>query len=314
MTAHASVPALPDFTASQLKTIKQTVAKDCNDAEFNMFVEVCRQTRLNPFRRQIYAIVHNKRDEKKRQLTIITGIDGFRSIAARNGNYRPAGPNDITIEYDNAVKSDLNPLGIVKAGYSAWKLTNGEWHPSFGLAYWDEFAPVEEVWDYDQAQNKRVRTGAKKLKDNWRTMGRQMIVKCAEAQALRRGWPEDLSGIYTPEEIERAVTIDGTASEIVEEHDKEMRERLVNANKAIPLQFAAGLAIEMVPDGQVFDRVCKFLRDADSPTQIEVFRDTNREGLRQFWARCKSDALELKHKIEDRVAELEKPGPAGKAA
>jgi hypothetical protein len=31
-----------------------------------------------------------------------------------------------------------------------------------------------------------------------------MLAKCAEAQAIRKGWPEDLSNTFVGEEIEQA--------------------------------------------------------------------------------------------------------------
>jgi hypothetical protein len=53
-------------------------------------MEVARRVGLDPFRRQIYAVVYNKDKPKKRKMSIITGIDGFRAVAAR-GRRLPAG-------------------------------------------------------------------------------------------------------------------------------------------------------------------------------------------------------------------------------
>ena len=79
----------PTFSAQQLALIRRTVAKDCNPSEFDLFVEICKRVRLDPFRRQIYAQVYSKNSIDKRQMVVITGIDGFRAVAARNNNYRP---------------------------------------------------------------------------------------------------------------------------------------------------------------------------------------------------------------------------------
>lgn len=73
----------------QLALIRRTVAKDCDAAEFDLFIHVCRAVRLDPLRRQIYAFVFGKDNPKKRQMTIVTSIGGYRSIAERTGNYRP---------------------------------------------------------------------------------------------------------------------------------------------------------------------------------------------------------------------------------
>src|SRR5689334_9788452 len=110
------VPIRPrDYAPSQLALIQRTVAADCEPTEFNLFMEVARRVGLDPFRRQIYAVVYNKDKPKKRRMSIITGIDGFRAVAARSGNYRPD-ENEAEITYDEALKNPLsNPHGIVKA-------------------------------------------------------------------------------------------------------------------------------------------------------------------------------------------------------
>lgn len=298
--------SLREYSGSQLSLIKKTVAADCNDLEFDLYMEVAKRIGLDPFRRQIYAIVYNKKDAEKRKMSIITGIDGFRAVAARNRDYRPDGDEPVIV-YDPDAKDDAtNPLGIVKATVKAYKLApNGEWHPVAGTAHWDEFAPLKEEWAYDQDAGKRQPTGRFSLDatSNWRKMARVMICKVAEAQALRRGWPEDLSGIYAPEEMEREM-VDITPSAEIEQHEQEQRMARIGGSNTVPILWAAGQPVEAVPVGALADKTLAFLKTAESPTQVEVWRDSNQVGLNQFWALHKSDALELKKAIEGRIAEL----------
>ncbi len=72
-----------------LALIRRTVAAGCSDDEFNLFMHTARHLGLDPLRRQIYAFIDDAGRPGRRRMAIITGIDGFRTIAARSGNYRP---------------------------------------------------------------------------------------------------------------------------------------------------------------------------------------------------------------------------------
>lgn len=293
-----------DYTPAQLELVKRTVAADCNNDEFSLFVEVCRRVGLDPFRRQIYAVVYSKNNSERRRMSIITGIDGFRAVAARNRDYRPDEAEPLITYRDDLKDPATNPLGIEKAVARAFKLApNGEWHPVIGVAYWDEFAPVDEIWEYDAAQGRKAPCGKFKLGGQWPRMGRVLIAKCAEAQALRKGWPEDLSGVYSPEEMARAEA-EQTAAEQVEQFQKEQRMRLLNADNAVHIQWAAGEMIEAVPIGNFMDRSLEFIRNAAGP-QLNAWTEINRHSLKEFWAQHKGDALELKKAIETRQKELD---------
>src|SRR5579884_4322704 len=85
MSTDVQIYQAGQFTKEQLDLIKRTVAPGVTDDEFKLFVEVCKSKGLNPFTRQIYAIPRKDGDSKK--MTIQTGIDGYRLLAARSGKY-----------------------------------------------------------------------------------------------------------------------------------------------------------------------------------------------------------------------------------
>lgn len=287
-----------DYTPEQLSLVKRTVAADCTNDEFSLFIEVCRRVGLDPFRRHIYAVVYNKDKPDKRKMSIITGIDGFRAVAARNRDYRPD-EIEPTITYGDGLKDPVtNPLGIEKATVKAFKLSpDGQWHPVIGVAYWDEFAPIADEWGKDEF-GKWGKTGKQYLGGQWPRMARVMIAKCAEAQALRKGWPEDLSGVYVQEEMARAET-ESTAAEMVEEYQKEQRLRQLNHGESIMIQWSAGEPLAPVPVGQFMDKSLAFIKDASAP-QLNAWTEINRHSLKEFWVQHKGDALELKKAIETR--------------
>jgi len=297
------------FTANQLDLIKRTVAKDTNGEEFDLFMAAALSAGLDPIRRQITAVVFNKNDNTKRKMSIIYTIDGLRAIADRMGDYRPSETSP-KIEYDEALKDPVtNPLGIVRAEVIVWRrdAVSGTWFPVAGEAYWDEYCAIEDVWAEDETGRRRP-TGKKKLAPNWQRMARVMIAKCAEAQALRRGWPAHFSGLYGEEEMDRAIVIDG-AFEVVEKYRAEERSARVGGPGAL-VSWNVGEPNELVPWGRFADRVMDHIAKLGTPDELDFFTRTNAAALQQFWAESKSDALALKAKIELRMATLLEANPA----
>jgi phage recombination protein Bet len=308
--------AIAPFTHStkQIALIQSTVAKDCNTGEFNLFIEVARAKGLDPFLGQIIPMIFSKDNAKKRKMTIIINRDGQRVIAQRCGDYRPASKTP-TYETDPEIKCPTNPHGIVSATVYLWKQDpkTAEWFEVAGQAFWEEFAPISfapnqysyvetgDTWDDGKPKKMKVlKEGAAPSLDdsgNWCKMPRLMIAKCAEMQALRAGWPEQFTGLYDEAELDRAKTLDLTASEIVEHEREESRLRLIAGNDAITVTWGDGWALENVPVGKFYDRAEQFINESDALT-VAKWADANREPLRTFWAKSPTDALELKKKIE----------------
>jgi len=289
-----------DMTPRQVALVKQTVAKDCNDDEFNLFCEVARAKGLDPFLGQIIPMVFSKADAKKRKMTIIISRDGQRVIAQRCGDYRPASKPPV-FEYDASLKGPLNPKGIVTATVYLWKQDqkDGTWYEVAGQVDWDEFAPVKDEWIYDEAANKRKPTGKQALDDsgNWVRMPKLMIAKCAEMQALRAGWPEQFTGLYDEAEMDRAKVLDLSASEIVEHEREERRMIAISGKDAITVTWGDGWSLENVPVGQFVDRALEYIK-TETRENVQRWADANRDPLRIFWAKHPGDALAIKKAIE----------------
>lgn len=293
-----------DLSPKQIALVKDTVAKDCNADEFNLFMEVARAKGLDPFLGQIIPMVFSKDKPDKRKLTIIITRDGQRVIAQRCGDYRAAS-KPTTYDADKAAISPLNPQGIISATVYLWKQDpkTSDWYEVAGQAFWDEFAPVSEEWIYDQEAGKRKPSGKKVLDSsgNWCRMPRLMISKCAEMQALRAGWPEQFNGLYGEEEMDRAKVLDLSATEIVEHEREEHRLKVAGAKDAITITWGDNWTLENVPVGQLADRAMEFVKN-ETPEKVAKWRDANREPLREFWARAPGDAAHLKKAVEAKIA------------
>jgi phage recombination protein Bet len=293
------------FNASQLQIIKSTVAADTNHVEFDLFMEACRSYGLDPFRKQIHAVVYNKDKPNKRKMTIIVSRDGLRVLASRCGDYRPAS-EPAQVIFDADLKSPTNPKGILSATVRLWKQDKrGEWFPVIGEAYWDEFAPITAEWATDPETGNRRPTGNQTLdaSGNWAKMPVVMITKCAESQALRAGWPETFGGVYSEEEMDK-LTATASASEELEKHQAQERARRVGG-EGLLMVFDETSVLTKVSLGEVADRCFAFIRDND-PLEVHKFRIRNELALRDFWAKCPSDALEVKKAFEAKERQLPK--------
>ncbi|HNB27515.1 MAG TPA: phage recombination protein Bet [Alphaproteobacteria bacterium] len=289
------------YNAAQLRTIKHTVAADTNDLEFDLFMEACRSYGLDPFRKQIHAVVYSKDKPDKRKMSIIVSRDGLRVLAQRCNDYRPAS-EPARIEYDDGSKGPANPKGIVSATVTLWKQDNrGEWYPVIGEAYWDEFAPIIDEWAWDDAKGKRAPTGKKSVEGNWAKMPIVMITKCAESQALRAGWPDQFGNIYSEEEMTR-LAVDQTATETLREMEKSEREARIGG-RGVLMVFDDAMKLEKVPMGNIADRCLEFVKQA-TPDEAHAFRIRNENSLREFWAHSPADALAVKKALDAKEAQM----------
>lgn len=189
------------FDNDELALLKTTIAKGTTDDQLKLFIQVCKQTGLNPFARQIYAVVRNSRKkigdrwESVPEMSIQTSIDGYRLLAQRSGEYQGQdGPyyfNKKTGEWTDYWLEDYPPdaarVGVLRKGFQKYL---------YAVARFESYA----VRDY----NDHTRKNDGPLKNLWAKMPEVMIAKVAEALALRRAFPAELSGIYTKEEMDQA--------------------------------------------------------------------------------------------------------------
>ena len=165
-----------ELTTDDIKTLTDVgvIPKDSTPALVKLFGRFCLESGLNPFKGQVHFI--------KRGATykIQTGIDGYRSIADRTGLYAGS---------DEPIFDELPAGKPTKATVTVYKFVNGVKCAFTASARWSEYAPKESNMAF-----------------MWVKMPYLMLSKCAESLALRKAFPNELSGTYTDEEMQQSIS------------------------------------------------------------------------------------------------------------
>lgn len=164
------------WTPTQLAALKQLGLAQATAADLEFFLHQAKRTGLDPFARQIYMI------NRGGKYGIQTSIDGFRIIAQRSGNY--GGQTGAEWCGEDGIWKDVWLASTPPSAARIGVYYKDSPHATYAVAKWDSYAistnPI------------------------WRKMPDVMLAKCAESLALRKAFPNDMSGIYTDEEMAQA--------------------------------------------------------------------------------------------------------------
>lgn len=178
-----------------IETIRKTVASEANDQEFQMFIAMAAAAKLNPLKREIWFIKtkgYQKKDgtEVEGKAQIITGINGFYAIANSHKEFDGMESDIVEDEKGN----------ILYAWAKVWRKDRK--YPSTGKAKFSEYCKPAEVKQNGKGESYQVQ-------GVWQKFPSAMILKVAEAQAIRKAFIQQAGGIYLQEEFDNTQQEEG---------------------------------------------------------------------------------------------------------
>ena len=178
MTTNSTAIAIRDdqvtFDDLQTRALAHIGVETANKADLAVFFHTCKRTGLDPFARQIYMI---RRGGKQ---TMQTGIDGLRLIAQRTAERTKE-----TFGYED----------------TQWCGDDGQWRDVWLSTDAPAAARVAVIRNGQRFSAVAVYREYVQNTPTWREKTALMLAKCAEAAALRKAFPQDLSGIYSADEL-----------------------------------------------------------------------------------------------------------------
>lgn len=240
------------WTEAQTAALAQIGVSGASKGDLQVFFHQAKRTGLDPFARQIYMI------NRAGKQTIQTSIDGFRIVAQRSGNYggqtAPEWCGEDGVWKD--VWLDKNPPVAARIGVYYKDAPN----PTYAVAKWDSYAQLSSPI--------------------WKKMPDLMLSKCAEALALRKAFPNDLSGLYTAEEMDQ-----------------------VNTPKRAEAIAPAKIVQVVETTQEQLDSVAFFMQEVSEAKNLEELRSIWNKANEEHLLEVQLDGTTLTDEINKRVAD-----------
>ena len=177
-----------------IEVLRSSLYPGAKDESIRLVLGYCKAAGLDPFQKPVHIVPMWDKNTRDMRDVVMPGIELYRTKAARTGQYagcsEPEFGPDVT-----------QVLGGAEVTFPAWCRVTVRRFVSGALA---EFTAVER-WTENYATAKRDSAQPNAM---WSKRPYGQLAKCAEAQALRKGFPEIGSGPTADEMAGKAIDVD----------------------------------------------------------------------------------------------------------
>lgn len=185
------------------RVLKETLYPGAQDTSVSMVLDYCRAARLDPMTKPVHIVPMYDSKLRCMKDVVMPGIGFYRTQASRTGEYVGIGEPEFgpevtktftgTTEYDDRRGGKTTKTIDATVAYPLWckvtifRFIAGEPRAFTAMEFWDENYATQGKTDVPNSMWQKRRYG--------------QLVKCTEAQALRKAFPE-LGSVPTADEME----------------------------------------------------------------------------------------------------------------
>lgn len=280
-----------EIDAAVWSTLKNSLYKGANDCSIQMVVEYCKACKLDPMQKPVHIVPMWDKNTKSMKDTIMPGIGLYRIQAVRSNKY--AGVSEP--EYGDTVNTTL---GGVSISYPEWckvtvkKLVGNNIVEFTAKEYWlENYATIKKDHNAPNAM--------------WLKRPFGQLAKCAEAQALRKAFPEIITQQPTAEEMEGKSFIESTKTVLEQGKSQNSVDDYLGDDEEMVLE-----AIEIKENKPVVERTAKKVSNLDNLIELH---QVPKEIVDTWLKKAQVDTIEdlPEEKIEACIDYIRKKNQAG---
>ena len=206
-----------EIDSAVLSALKSSLYTGAKDDSIQMVIEYCKACNLDPMQKPVHIVPMWDKNTKSMKDTIMPGIGLYRIQAARSNKY--AGVSEP--EYGDTVNTKL---GGVNISYPEWCKVTVKKLIGTSIV---EFT-AKEYWLENYATARKDSTAPNAM---WLKRPFGQLAKCAEAQALRKAFPEIITQQPTAEEMEGKSFAENTKTVVENNASQNALERYIEDEK-----------------------------------------------------------------------------------